>query len=61
SEDRKYYFLGDPDHVLLGTNNEIDEIKVLSDKARVFYIKSEDFREYFYDYPVILPRLKAYS
>ncbi|MCX8096470.1 MAG: cyclic nucleotide-binding domain-containing protein, partial [Spirochaetes bacterium] len=25
SEDRKYYFLGDPDHVLLGTNNEIDE------------------------------------
>lgn len=61
SEDKKYYFLGDPDHVLLGTKNEIDEIKVISDKARVFYIRSEDFREYFYDYPVILPRLKEYS
>lgn len=60
SEDKKYYFLGDPDHVLLGTSNSIDEVKVLSDKVRVFYIKSEDFRDYFYDYPVILPRLKAY-
>ncbi|MCX8028459.1 MAG: cyclic nucleotide-binding domain-containing protein [Brevinematales bacterium] len=60
SENQKYHFLGDPDHVLLGTENEIKEIKVISERAKLFYIKSKDFKSYFYDYPVILPRLKSY-
>lgn len=60
SEDKKYFFLGDPDHILLGTKNRVKEIKVISEKLKVFYIKAKDFREYFYDYPIILPRLKAF-
>ncbi|MEN2998566.1 MAG: cyclic nucleotide-binding domain-containing protein [Brevinematia bacterium] len=61
SNNKKYYFLGDPDHVLLGTKNKIREIKVLSDTLKVFSIKVKDFREYFSEYPVILPRIKAFS
>ncbi|MFN4244569.1 MAG: cyclic nucleotide-binding domain-containing protein [Brevinematia bacterium] len=60
SNDKKYYFLGDPDHVLLGTKNRVEEVKVMSSKARLFYVNAKDFRDYFYDYPVILPRIKMF-
>lgn len=58
SKNRKYSFLGDLEHILLGAQNRISSIEVFSEELRVFSIKSEELKEYFYDYPVILPRLK---
>ncbi|MGC8964652.1 MAG: cyclic nucleotide-binding domain-containing protein [Brevinematia bacterium] len=60
SSNKKYSFLGDLEHVLLGTENEIKRVEVISEILRVFSIKSSELKEYFYDYPVILPRLKLY-
>lgn len=60
SEDKKYFPLGDLEHILLGTQSRVKEIKVVSDSLKAFFISSKDFKEYFYDYPVILPRLRSY-
>lgn len=61
SKSKKYCFLGDFEHALLGTQSKVREIRVVSDVLRAFRIRTKDFREYFYDYPVILPRLRLLS
>jgi len=61
SDNTKYLFLGDIKNILLSTDNTIKEIKILSEKATFFSVAKEDIKNYFYDYPIILPRLSYYT
>jgi len=61
SDKNKYTFLGDIRCLLLNTDNTISQIKVISEKAKLFSVNKEDLKSYFYDYPIILPRFSYYT